>query len=330
MEPALNRSPYPVEVNSAVLALGPALTLGPAWLDAQKMLDAFGAWALWGAAAIVFAECGLMLGFFLPGDSLLFTVGLLVGAGNIKQPLWVACIVLTLAAFAGNAVGYEIGRASGPRLFSRPDSRLFKREYVDKTVAFFDKYGPRAIVLARFVPIVRTFITVIAGVGQMDRRRYLTYSGIGGLLWACGVTVLGQLLGKIDFVAKNIELILIAIVLVSVLPIGVEWLRHKRSGGTDAPSGPTGPTTAGQKGTTTGTGTSSDGATTTRAGDGQVTHADWTASLPVVDRTPAAPPDRSAADPQPRGSRARHATDVGGPWTAPRGIPKVQDDPADG
>jgi membrane-associated protein len=313
-------------VNSAVLALGPALTLGPAWLDAQKMLDAFGAWALWGAAAVVFAECGLMLGFFLPGDSLLFTVGLLVGSGTIKQPLWVACIVLTVAAFAGNAVGYEIGRASGPRLFSRPDSRLFKREYVDKTVAFFDKYGPRAIVLARFVPIVRTFITVIAGVGQMDRRRYLTYSGIGGLLWACGVTVLGQLLGKITFVAKNIELILIAIVVVSVLPIGVEWLRHRRSGGIPSSTGTAGSTS---EGTAAAPGTSSDGATT-RPADGQVTHAEWTASLPVVNPTPEASPDRSAADQQPRVRRARHATDVGGPWTAPRGISKIQQDPTDG
>jgi membrane protein DedA with SNARE-associated domain len=110
-----------------VLALGPALTLGPDWLDPATMLDAFGVWALWGAAAVVFAECGLMLGFFLPGDSLLFTVGLFVGSGTIKQPLWLACLVLTLAAFLGNAVGYEIGRGTGPRIFS-PD-RLFKREH---------------------------------------------------------------------------------------------------------------------------------------------------------------------------------------------------------
>lgn len=193
------------------------------------MLSAFGTWALWGAALVIFAECGLLLGFFLPGDSLLFTVGLFIGSQTIKQPLWLACLVLTVAAFLGNACGYEIGRRTGSRVFSKPDSRLFKREYVDKTVAFFDKYGARAIVLARFVPIVRTFITVIAGVGQMDRRRYLSYSGIGGLLWASGVTVLGQLLGKISFVAKNIEVILILIVLVSVLPIGVEYLRHRAS-----------------------------------------------------------------------------------------------------
>jgi membrane-associated protein len=220
-------------VTSAVLALGsvhalgPALALGPSWLDPGTMLNGFGSWALWGAALVIFAECGLLLGFFLPGDSLLFTVGLFVGSGFIKQPLWVACLVLTVAAILGNVSGYEIGRRTGPRVFSRPDSRLFKREYVDKTVTFFDKYGVRAIVLARFVPIVRTFITVIAGVGRMDRRRYLTYSAVGGLLWASLVTILGELLGKITFVAKNIELILILIVLVSVLPIGVEWLRHR-------------------------------------------------------------------------------------------------------
>lgn len=205
------------------------LALGPAWLDPNSMLNAFGTWALWGAALVIFAECGLLLGFFLPGDSLLFTVGLFIGSQTIRQPLWLACLVLTVAAFLGNACGYEIGRRTGPRVFGKPDSRLFKREHVDKTVTFFDKYGARAIVLARFVPIVRTFITVIAGVGQMGRRRYLSYSGIGGLLWASGVTVLGQLLGKVPFVAKNIEVILILIVLVSVLPIAVEYLRHRAS-----------------------------------------------------------------------------------------------------
>jgi membrane-associated protein len=192
------------------------------------MLDMLGDWALWGAAAIVFAECGLLLGFFLPGDSLLFTVGLFVGAGTISEPLWLACLVLTVAAFLGNVVGYEIGRAAGPAVFNRPDSRLFRQEYVDKTVAFFDKYGAKAIVLARFVPIVRTFITVTAGVGRMHRRRYLFYSGVGAVLWATGVTILGYVLGSVPFVRDNIEAILIAIVLVSVVPIGVEVVRERR------------------------------------------------------------------------------------------------------
>ena len=206
------------------------LALGPSWLDAQYLLHQLGPWALWGAAAIVFAECGLLLGFFLPGDSLLFTVGLLISTGVIHHSLWLACLVLTAAAFTGNLVGYEIGRASGPAIFRREDSRLFKRAYVDKTVSFFDTHGSRAIVLARFVPIVRTFITVTAGVGRMDRRRYLTFSGIGALLWAVGVTVLGHLLGQVTFVQKNIELILVAIVLISLIPVGIEYLRGRSRG----------------------------------------------------------------------------------------------------
>jgi len=206
---------------------GAFLGLGPSWLDPQTLLDQFGQWALWGAAAIVFAECGLLIGFFLPGDSLLFTVGLLIGEGTIHQPLWLACIVLTVMAFSGNVVGYEIGRKVGPAVFRRPDSKLFRQEYVDKTVAFFETYGARAIVLARFVPIVRTFITVIAGVGQMDRRTYLTYSGIGAVLWATGVTVLGYFLGSVPFVKNNIEAMLLAIVIASVLPVAFELLRAR-------------------------------------------------------------------------------------------------------
>lgn len=216
-------------LSSAALTAGPALALGPSWLDPQTILDGLGDWALWGSMAIVFAECGLLLGFFLPGDSLLFTVGMLIGRGTIEQPLWLACILLTVAAFAGNVVGYEIGYRSGPAVFRKPDSRIFKQEYVDKTVAFFDKYGARAIVLARFVPIVRTFITVTAGVGRMDRRRYLTYSGVGAVLWAAGVTVLGSALGSIDFVAEHIEAMLLLIVAISVLPMIFEFLRHRRA-----------------------------------------------------------------------------------------------------
>lgn len=199
----------------------------PKWLDAQHILDSLGGWALWGAAAIVFAECGLLIGFFLPGDSLLFTVGLLITSGVIDHSLWLACTVLTIAAFVGNVVGYHIGRVSGPTVFRREDSRLFKREYAEKTAAFFDRYGNKAIVMARFVPIVRTFITVMAGVGRMEQRRFFIYSGIGALLWATGVTLLGAALGKVAFVHDHIELILLAIVAVSVLPMVIEYLRHR-------------------------------------------------------------------------------------------------------
>ena len=180
-----------------------------------------------GILLIVFAECGLLVGFFLPGDSLLFTAGLLVARDDINQPIWLVCVLICVAAVAGNQVGYLIGRKAGPAVFSRPDSRLFKQEYVDKSFAFFDRYGPRAIVLARFVPIVRTFITVTAGVGRMDYRTYTIYSVIGGVLWGAGVTILGYSLGNVAFVADHIELILIAIVVVSVIPVAIELLRAR-------------------------------------------------------------------------------------------------------
>ena len=203
------------------------MLLGISWLDPQYLLDQLGDYALWGAAAVIFAECGLLIGFFLPGDSLLFTVGLLVSQGTVPEPLWLCCVVLSIAAIVGNASGYAIGSKVGPRIFQREDSRLFKKKYVDKTHDFFEKYGNRAIVLARFVPIVRTFITVLAGVGDMAFRRFMLYTGIGGVLWASGVTVLGYFLGQVDFVRNNLEVMLLAIVAVSVVPIGVEVLRAR-------------------------------------------------------------------------------------------------------
>ena len=207
--------------------LATPMLLGMHWLDPQYLLDQLGDYALWGAAAVIFAECGLLIGFFLPGDSLLFTVGLLVSQGTVPEPLWLCCVVLSIAAIVGNASGYAIGNKVGPRIFQREDSRLFKKKYVDKTHDFFEKYGNRAIVLARFVPIVRTFITVLAGVGDMAFRRFMLYTGIGGVLWASGVTVLGYFLGQVDFVRNNLEVMLVAIVAVSVVPIGVEVLRAR-------------------------------------------------------------------------------------------------------
>jgi membrane-associated protein len=210
------------------------LALGPEWLQPDSIISWLGPWALVGLALIVFAECGLLLGFFLPGDSLLFTGGLFVAQGSIEAPLWLVCAILVIAALAGNASGYWIGRKAGPAVFDRPKSKLFKPQHVRKTQDFFDKYGNRAIVLGRFVPVVRTFITVMAGVGQMEPKRYLTYSLIGGVAWAAGVTVLGFWLGQFAFVRDHIELMLIVIVLVSVLPIIFEVLRARRSGGAHA------------------------------------------------------------------------------------------------
>lgn len=218
-----------------------SLLLGPSWLDPQSMIESLGPWALIGLAAVIFAECGLLVGFFLPGDSLLFVAGLLVARDCadgfcIDYPITLVALVFTLAAVAGNITGYWIGRKAGPTVFSKPDSRLFRREYVERTQQFFDNHGTRAIILARFIPIVRTFITVMAGVGRMDYRTYVIYSTIGGVIWATGVTLLGYFLGNVTFIANNIEAILIGVVLVSFIPVFVEYLRHKRSGqasGTD-------------------------------------------------------------------------------------------------
>lgn len=198
------------------------------WLDPTTIITALGPWALAGVCLIIFAECGLLVGFFLPGDSLLFITGLAEVTGLVGTPLWLVCVLLAVSAVAGNAMGYYIGRKAGPAVFDRPNSRLFQRENVDRTQRFFDKYGTRAIVLGRFVPIVRTFITVMAGVGRMDLRRYLTFSALGGLAWAVGVTVLGAALGQIAFVRDHIELMLILVVAISLVPIAVEAIRARR------------------------------------------------------------------------------------------------------
>lgn len=214
-----------------------SLALGPSWLDPEWLLDILGPYVLAGLCLIVFAECGLLIGFFLPGDSLLFTAGLFVAGGRIGAPIWLVCVLLTSCAVAGNVVGYYIGLKAGPALFTRPDSRLFRRDHVDKTHAFFEKYGPRAIVLGRFVPIVRTFITAVAGVGRMDPRQYFTYSIIGGVAWASGVTLLGFWLGRITFVKEHIEMMLVGIVVLSILPIIVEIAKSRRENRRTADTG---------------------------------------------------------------------------------------------
>jgi len=204
-------------------------TLGPDWLNATTLLQNLGPSAFWASVLIIFAECGLFT-FFLPGDSLLFTIGLAIQNPqeliNLHINIVVACLVLTAAAFAGNVVGYEIGRAVGTPLYSR-GGRLLKPEYFDKAHAFFDKHGNKAIVLARFVPVVRTFITAVAGVAGMDRRRFFTYSFIGALLWATGVTLMGYFLGQIAFVGKHIEVMLLLIVALSLTPVVFEYVRHR-------------------------------------------------------------------------------------------------------
>jgi len=195
-------------------------------MDPAYLLAQFGAQFFWVSVGIVFIECGLLFPI-LPGDSLLFAAGLFIANGKLGINIALACLVFTASAFAGNVVGYEIGRAVGPPLYQR-DGRFLKRRYFDKTTVFFDKYGNKALVLGRFVPVVRTFITVVAGVGRMDRRRFFTWSGVGAILWACGITLLGYFLGQAFPVLQDkIEYAIVAVVAVSLLPVLVEYLRHR-------------------------------------------------------------------------------------------------------
>ncbi|MEV8518058.1 DedA family protein [Dactylosporangium sp. NPDC051484] len=195
------------------------------FLDPEWLILTFG---LLGVLAFVFAESGLLIGFFLPGDSLLFTTGLLVVDGRyLHLPLWLVCGLVSVAAVAGDQVGYLFGQRVGPALFRRPNSRLFKQENLARARTFFARYGPRSIVLARFVPIVRTFTPIVAGASGMHYRTFVAYNVVGGTLWGTGVTVLGYFLGQIAFVKSNIELILAAVVVASVVPIAVELLRSR-------------------------------------------------------------------------------------------------------
>ena len=197
------------------------VALGPSWLDPDRLIEAFGTI---GVLLIVFVESGLLVGFFLPGDSLLFTAGLLSAAGTLPD-LWVLLVTIPLAAIAGDQVGYAIGRRAGPTIFSRPDSRLFKQEYVEKAESYFERYGPRTIVVARFVPIVRTFAPVMAGVARMRYGTFVKYNVIGGVAWGVGLTVLGYYLGQVELVAANLEPVLLGIVALSLLPIAYElWV----------------------------------------------------------------------------------------------------------
>ena len=215
------------------------LALGPSFLKPEWWFDRAGGAALPVVTAIVFAESGLLFGFFLPGDSLLFFTGFLTSSAAAEQPpfdefaqhmpgLPIVLVCLAVAAILGDQVGYMFGKRVGPALFNRPNSRLFKQENVAKAHDFFEKYGPKSIVLARFIPIVRTFTPIVAGIGQMRYRTFVTYNVLGGLLWAVGVTSLGHVLGEVEFIRDNIELAIIAIVAISILPVAIELYRARR------------------------------------------------------------------------------------------------------
>ena len=197
--------------------------LGPEWLDAANLITTivkwFGPWAILGVMLVIFAETGLLIGFFLPGDSLLFTLGMFVGTGAVGVHIWVAAPLVWLAAVAGNQTGYLIGRKAGPAIFNKPDSRLFKQEYVERTSDFFERHGGKAVTLAQFVPIVRTFTPVIAGVGKMHYRHFITFNVLGATFWAFGITWLGYFLGSFEWIRENIDTMILVIVFISVAPM---------------------------------------------------------------------------------------------------------------
>ncbi|MFJ6536371.1 DedA family protein [Paenarthrobacter sp. NPDC091711] len=202
----------------------PMASFLPDWLNPDVFLrdSPLGPWVVLLVCAIVFAETGLLVGFFLPGDSMLFTAGLLVSTGAIEFNLWAMCAMIIVAAIIGNQTGYLIGSKAGPAIFNKPDSRLFKKENVESAHAFFEKHGGKALILARFVPIIRTFVPVIVGVAQMDKRKFFLFNVIGAVLWGGGVTLLGAWLGQFEWVGNNIDIIFIVIVLISVIPIFIE------------------------------------------------------------------------------------------------------------
>ncbi len=190
------------------------------------LLYTLGPAALLLVMAIVFAESGLLVGFFLPGDSLLFLAGALVASHVIALPIWLLAMGVFVAAVAGDQLGYSIGRRFGPRLFSRPDSRFFSQANADRARAFFTRHGAKAVILARFVPVVRTFVPASAGVGRMNRRRFTTYNLIGAALWSSAIIAAGFLFGAIPFVAEHIELFTIALAASSIVPGATAFLRR--------------------------------------------------------------------------------------------------------
>jgi membrane-associated protein len=181
-----------------------------------------------GLTAIIFAETGLLIGFFLPGDSLLVTAGLLSAQPQFGLNLWLLGVLLTVAAIVGNTVGYAIGKYTGPRLFTRDDSLLFKKKHLFKAQAFYEKHGGKTLVLARFMPIVRTFVPVVAGLGRMDFRAYMIYNVAGAVLWIWSMLFAGYFLGRyIPGVEKHIEKVILAVIFVSLLPAIISWQRER-------------------------------------------------------------------------------------------------------
>ncbi len=194
-------------------------------LEPQKLIAAFG---LIGILLIIFAETGLFFGFFLPGDSLLFTAGFLASQGHL--PFIPLVVGVCAAAIVGDSVGYWFGKKTGPALFSREDSRFFKKKYAERARTFYETQGKKTIILARFIPIIRTFAPIVAGIGKMEYRVFIAYNVIGGFIWSVGLTLAGYFLGRVIPSADKYLLPIIAvIIIISFVPVIIEYVRSRRS-----------------------------------------------------------------------------------------------------
>jgi len=212
------------------------LLLGMDWMEPDYLLDRFGAELLWVSLLIIFVECGLFFPF-LPGDTLLLSLGVFIATDDIDifpgghlAEMAIALLLLTGAAMLGNVAGYEIGRALGPPLYQR-EGRILKKKYFDQTSEFFDKHGNKALVIGRFVPFVRTYVTVVAGVTRMRRRRFLVWSFVGAMAWVLSITLLGYWLGtRVPWLRDNIDYAILGLLALTVVPIVIEWRRQRRNG----------------------------------------------------------------------------------------------------
>ena len=214
---------------AALPAVVPAL--GPKWMDPTYLLDQYGSAFFVIALVIIFVECGLLFPI-LPGDSLLFAVGLFIATGQVHLNLGVAIVALCVAAFLGNVVGYEIGRAIGPPV-RRHDGRVVKKEYIDRTVEFFEKHGSSALVIGRFVPFVRTYVTLVAGVSEMNRVKFWLWSAVGAALWVATLVSAGYFLGSaFPGLGSKLDVVILALLAVSVIPVAYEWWKHRRQAAT--------------------------------------------------------------------------------------------------
>ena len=197
-------------------------------LDLQGILRDLGPLAMVSVCLIIIAETGLLVGFFLPGDSLLFTVGLMIGTDLLDVPIWLACILISASAIVGDQLGYFIGRKAGPAVFKRPNSRFFSQKNADRAQQFFVKHGAKAVIFAHYVPILRTFVPVAAGVGKMQYSYYLRNNLIGAISWGIIVPLIGFFLGQIPFVRDNVILVTVTLVAISLIPVVLEVIKARR------------------------------------------------------------------------------------------------------